>query len=91
MHEGSDIKIQRFFYYVMKYISPAVLFIIMIWWFINDAFPILMNVSAQNIPFIWASRGLMVLLFVAILLLINEAWEKHSMKKEIQFEPKAGK
>ncbi len=86
MNEGGDIRIPRFFYYIMKFITPAVLFIIMIWWFINDAFPILMlkNAAAQNIPFIWASRGMMVLLFVVILLLVKKAWERHSDKGVIQ-------
>ncbi len=79
MNEGGEIKIPHVFYYIMKYITPAVLFIIMIWWFINDAYPILMlkNVSAGDEPFIWASRALMVLLFVGIVVLVKKAWERH--------------
>ena len=41
MNDGGDIAIPRVFYYIMKYVTPVVLFIIMIWWFVNDALPIL--------------------------------------------------
>ncbi len=80
MNEGGDFKIPRIFYYIMKYITPAVLFIMMLWWFINDAIPILMlkNAAEADVPFIWASRALMVLLFVGILFLVRKAWMGHS-------------
>jgi neurotransmitter:Na+ symporter, NSS family len=79
MNAGGDIKIPYFFYYIMKYITPCVLFIIMIWWFINDAIPILFleNAAPENIPYIWTSRILMLALFLSIIYLVNRAWKKH--------------
>ncbi len=86
MNEGGDFKIPRIFYYIMKFVTPAVLFIIMLWWFINDAIPILMlkNAAEADVPFIWASRALMVLLFIGILFLVKKAWMGHSENNEIQ-------
>lgn len=80
MNRGGDIKIPRIFYYIMKYITPLVLFIIMIWWFINDAIPTLLleKVASANIPYIWGSRALMVILAVILLLMVKKAWRKHN-------------
>lgn len=78
MNEGGDITIPRFFFYVMKYITPCMLLIIMIWWGVNDAIPTLLlsNVKPENIPFIWGARALMVCLFFGLAYLVHLAWKK---------------
>ncbi len=80
MNEGGDFQIPKIFYYIMKYITPLVLFIVMIWWFINDAIPILLlkNVSPENIPYIWGARGLMFVIFLLLVLMVKKAWSNHS-------------
>ena len=85
MNAGGDFKIPRIFYYIMKYITPLVLFIIMIWWLINDAIPILLlsNAQAENIPYIWGSRILMFIIALLIILMVKKAWSNHS-DKELQ-------
>jgi hypothetical protein len=82
MNEGGDIRIPRIFYYIMKYITPAVLFVIMIWWFVNDALPILLlkNASPENVPYIWGARILMIVLMLGIFFLIKLAWDKNKKK-----------
>ena len=83
LNEGGDIRIPRFFYHLMKYITPAVLFIIMLWWFIQDAIPILMlkNVEEVNYPYIWGARILMLVLLGLIFLMIKIAWDKKNQQK----------
>lgn len=78
INEGGDIRIPFVFYYIMKYVTPTVLAVIMIWWFINDAFPILLleNTVPENIPYIWGARILMLLLAAGILLLVHYSWNK---------------
>ncbi len=80
MNQGGDFKIPYFFYYIMKYITPLVLFVLMVWWFVNDAIPILLlqRVESQNIPYIWGSRALMVLILVGFLYLVKKAWSNHT-------------
>ncbi len=82
MNEGGDIRIPRIFYYIMKYVTPAVLFVIMIWWFVNDALPILLlkNASPENVPYIWGARILMIVLMLGIFFLIKLAWDKNKKK-----------
>ena len=83
LNDGGDIKIPRLFYYLMKFITPAVLFIIMLWWFIQDAIPILMlkNVEEANYPYIWGARIMMLVLLLLIFLMIKVAWDKKSRQK----------
>ncbi len=83
MNEGGDFQIPRVFYYIMKYITPLVLFIIMIWWLVNDAIPILLlkNVPAENVPYIWGARLLMLLLLSGLFYLVNKAWANHKMEE----------
>jgi neurotransmitter:Na+ symporter, NSS family len=80
MNAGGDIKIPFIFYYIMKYLTPLVLFIIMIWWLINDAIPILLlhHVAPENLPYVWGSRVLMLSIFLGIIFLVNRAWKTHA-------------
>ena len=82
MNDGGDIAIPKIFYYIMKYVTPVVLFIIMIWWFVNDALPILVlkNVNPENVPYIWGARALMIVLMLALFFLIKLAWDKNKKK-----------
>ena len=86
MNEGGDFAIPKIFYYIMKYITPLVLFVLMIWWFIDTAIPTLMlnGVADQDKPYYWGSRILMVALAILLLLMVKKAWKKHSIKNEIQ-------
>jgi NSS family neurotransmitter:Na+ symporter len=88
MNEGGDFAIPKIFYYVMKFITPLVLFVLMIWWFIDTAIPTLMlnGVADQDKPYYWGSRILMVALAILLLLMVKKAWKKYSIKKEFQAE-----
>jgi NSS family neurotransmitter:Na+ symporter len=79
MNNGGDIKIPFIFYYIMKYITPAILMVLMIWWFIQSALPTLMlhNVAPENVPYIWGARILMVSVAVILILLVKKAWENN--------------
>ncbi|MHB8906279.1 MAG: sodium-dependent transporter [Melioribacteraceae bacterium] len=85
MNEGGDIKIPRFFFYIMKYVTPLMLFVVMVWWLINDAIPILLlkGVKQENIAYIWGSRIFMVAAFSTFLYLIHIAWKRKKVKNGI--------
>jgi SNF family Na+-dependent transporter len=78
MNEGGDIKIPGIFYYIMKYVTPVVLFTIMVWWLVKDAIPILLltGVNPDNVPYIWGARILMLILMAVLFYLIKVAWQK---------------
>lgn len=82
INNGADIKIPKIFFYIMKYVTPVLLLVVMTWWLINDAIPILMlnNVAGENLPYIWAARAFMLLVFGGFLLLIKYAWKKKEVE-----------
>jgi SNF family Na+-dependent transporter len=84
MNAGGDFKIPRIFYYVMKYLTPVVLSVIMIWWLIKDAIPILLlsEMNPENIPYIWTARILMILLFILILYSIKIVWKNNAVNNK---------
>jgi neurotransmitter:Na+ symporter, NSS family len=88
MNEGGDFAIPKIFYYVMKFVTPVVLFVLMIWWFIETAIPTLMldGVADQDKPYYWGSRILMIVLAILILLFVRKAWQKYSLRDAIKAE-----
>lgn len=78
MHSGSDIRIPKVFKFIIKYITPLFLLTILGFWTYQQAIPTLMLEDAprENIPFIIATRVIMLALFVTLCLLVKKAWEK---------------
>jgi SNF family Na+-dependent transporter len=79
MNQGGDIQIPFFFYYVMKFITPLILMILMGWWFIQSAIPTLFlhNAAPENVPYIWGARILMLTIAVILMLMVKKAWENN--------------
>lgn len=82
INTGADIKIPKIFFYIMKYITPTLLLIVMTWWLINDAIPILLlrNVPSENVPYVIASRIFMIGMLILLFYLIHKSWKKKEIK-----------
>ena len=84
INSGADIRIPVFFKYVIKYVTPLYLLIIMGVWFYQDAWDILMlnktptgqPVNEADVPYIWGARALMVGLFAFLAFLVHIAWKR---------------
>ena len=72
MHRGAELKIPKFYRFIMKYVTPAFLIFILGFWFVQQALPTLMlkGVSEKNIPYIIGARIGLILLFLAISFLV---------------------
>ena len=59
-------------------ITPSLLMIIMIWWFINDAIPVLFlkGVESTNVPYIWGARIFMIAMLGLLFWMVHKAWKK---------------
>ncbi|HYE57753.1 MAG TPA: hypothetical protein VD948_04575, partial [Rhodothermales bacterium] len=85
LHEGADIRLGGIWKFVMTYVTPIYLLVLFSWWAIQDAWPILtMRAGAgggvpteENIPFIVASRLVMVSIFVVGVILVRIAWKRN--------------
>ncbi len=73
---GAEIKVPRFFYYCIKYITPVYLIFIFINWLIIDALPILFleGVNEGDLVVRWGARIMMLVLFVILSLMVRYAW-----------------
>jgi neurotransmitter:Na+ symporter, NSS family len=86
IHMGADINIPKIFKFIMTYVTPIYLLIILTWWGKDEALPILLNqrsagssnpVSDVDMPFIMISRGILVLLVVVFAFFIRSAWKRN--------------
>ncbi len=86
IHMGADINIPKIFKFIMTYVTPIYLLVILTWWGKDEALPILLNqrsstnsspVSDADMPFILISRGILLFFAVVFLILIRMAWKRN--------------
>jgi SNF family Na+-dependent transporter len=84
LHEGASLQLPRFFKFVMTWITPTFLLVMMAWWTVTEAIPTLMMVGKPESEHTvrWASRGVMLALMGVQLLLIRAAWNRRAARKE---------
>ncbi|OGU56764.1 MAG: sodium:calcium symporter [Ignavibacteria bacterium GWF2_33_9] len=83
LHNGAKINIPKSYYYIIKYITPMFLIILLVVWTIQDAFPTLLmeGKEAENIPYLWGARIFMVLIAIALTIMIRKAWKRNYLRK----------
>jgi NSS family neurotransmitter:Na+ symporter len=85
IHQGADLRIPAVFKFVMTYVTPAYLMVILAWWGITDALPILRMergagggaLPPESVPYVLASRAIMAAFVIAGLFLIRLAWKRN--------------
>lgn len=79
MHQGADLRVPGFFRFVMRWITPAFLVVLLVWWTVQEAWPTLMmeGVAPEQQWGRWLSRGVMLAMIAAGLLLIRRAWQRN--------------
>jgi len=83
LHTGSDIHIPRIYRYIIKYITPAFLFFILGFWFVQEGLPTLLmkNVPAERMPFIIGTRVLLIDLFAALAFGVWFVWRRQRERR----------
>lgn len=78
LHEGASIRIPRFFKFVLTWITPVFLLVMMGWWTVTEAIPTLLMTGKPEaeVPVRWASRAVMLAILVGQLFLIRAAWRR---------------
>jgi len=72
LNRYAEIKVPKFFYYILAYLSPLFLTFILIWWGI-DMLP--KKIEADNINQ-WLARLFILAVFLLGVVLVNLAWKK---------------
>jgi SNF family Na+-dependent transporter len=78
MHKGADLKIPRVFKFIMTYITPVYLLVLLGVWTYQDAVKefLMTGKDPAHRPYLWGARVMIVALFLVMLLLIRKAWNK---------------
>jgi len=79
LHKGADLQIPSIYKFIMKWVTPLFLLILLTWWGATQAIDVLLmrNVTdASTIPYLWVSRLLLITLVVVGLVLVRKAWSK---------------
>lgn len=79
IHHGADLRIPGFFKFVMKWVTPAFLTLLLLWFTVEQAVPVIRmeGVPEAEIGTRWLARWFMVAIFVAGLVLIRMAWKRN--------------
>jgi len=78
MHVGSDITIPRAYRFIIKYVTPAFLLLILGFWFVQQWVPtiLLRGVPAENVRYIAATRLMLFGFFVLLVFLVRVVWHR---------------
>ena len=83
LHVGGDITIPRVYRFIIKYITPVFLLVILAFWFFQEWIPVIMmkNVSESNRPFVIGTRIVLVGLFLFLAAMVYIVWQRKKIKE----------
>jgi SNF family Na+-dependent transporter len=84
IHQGADLTIPRFYKWIIKYITPLFLLVILGAWLWQEWLPIILmkNVKSPDRPYVLATRLGLLALFVILALLVKLAWRRKKAQLE---------
>jgi neurotransmitter:Na+ symporter, NSS family len=82
MHKGADLKIPRYYKFIIKYITPLFLLIILGFWLGQEGIPFIMmkNVSTANMPTVFGVRLMLLVMFIGLAAAVRYAWKQRKTK-----------
>jgi len=83
MHKGADLKVPKIFKFIMTYITPVYLLVLLGVWTYQDAVKefLMTGKDPAHRPYLWGARVMIVALLLVMLLLIRKAWNKKKGQK----------
>ncbi len=78
IHHGADMRVPKIYKFIIKYITPAFLIIILASWLFQEWLPIIFmtNIPEANKPFVLATRVGLIGLFIILAILVKIAWSR---------------
>ncbi|MBL7072611.1 MAG: sodium-dependent transporter [Candidatus Omnitrophica bacterium] len=84
VHHGADMRIPGIYKYIIKYVTPIFLLVVLGAWFFQEWLPIIRmdNVSLANRPYVMATRAGLCLIFLLLAIMVKIAWGKRKKGKK---------
>jgi neurotransmitter:Na+ symporter, NSS family len=78
IHHGADMKLPAVYKFIIKYITPLFLILILIAWSYQQGIPILLmrGISQSDKPYILGTRLMLLGIFFSLGILVKIAWQK---------------
>ena len=85
IHHGAELKLPKFFKFVIKYITPTFLLAILIFWFVQEGLPVIMmtKVNSKILPYVLGTRISLILFFIVLAVLVKIAHRRNIKEEEI--------
>ncbi len=76
MHLGARMRLPRIFKFIIKYVTPTFLLLILGYWFLTDWWKVItmVGVPAENIPYVLGIRLLLLFILLVLIYLVWHAW-----------------
>ncbi len=88
--QGARLRVPAFFKYVIKYVTPLYLLVLLGAWSSQQFWPMITmkNVSGADRPYVWGARGLVFGLWALVAFLVWWTWRRRRL--EVSAEPRGG-
>jgi NSS family neurotransmitter:Na+ symporter len=85
MHKGSDLKLPTIFKFIIRYITPVYLIVLLGVWTYQEAIGKLLMKGevASRHPYLWGARALMLVLILLSLWIVRIAWKGKSNRQPL--------
>lgn len=84
IHKGADMAVPGVYKFIIKYVTPLFLFIILGMWFVQEWLPIIMmkDILSANKPFVLGTRLGLLFIFIILAVLVKVAWLRRSAQEK---------
>lgn len=82
MHLGASLKIPRVYKYIIKYVTPAYLFILLGFWVDQQGLDVvkMTNVPPENRPYVWGARAMILGLWAVVIVMVWWIWKRRGRR-----------
>jgi len=85
---GADIRLPKAFKFIIQYVAPPYLIVLLLFWGIQQGIPTLLMTGqdSANVPYLWGARLMMTGLIVASVWLVAQAYKRGTISDSIKSE-----
>ena len=78
LHEGADLRLPKVFYYIIQYVTPIYLAILLLTWGYQEGWSILLmkNIPKEDLFFHFSARMMMLAILAILAMMVRIAWHK---------------
>lgn len=85
INAGADIRIPQIFKFIIQFVAPIYLIVLLLFWGIQQGIPTLLMTgqNSADIPYLWGARLMMAGLAVAGIWLVARAYKRGTIRHEL--------